>query len=165
MLDEAQLVAPDLTAPAIGLPPGGGFGIDHFIDKCPRLYKRVEAVFVAAQHGTHGYLRLAVFVEDRVEHDPGAGAQYTIGQVKPLTIILRIRMVHDRHVEQCVSAHRGVNRHRDTQLVDLHDALRQMPESTLGQTGLAPDVHGFGIAITVNTVHGNEFTVDPGLTG
>src|ERR1019366_8687161 len=148
VLDEAQLVAPDLTAPAIGLPPGGGFGIHHLLDESARLYERVEAVFVAAQHSPFSDFRLAVFVEARVEHDTCAGAQHAIGQVEPLTVILRITVVHDRDVEQRVSAHRGVNRHRDAQLVDLHNAFRQMPESTLGQTGLAPDIHGLGIAIT-----------------
>src|ERR1019366_7012480 len=72
VLDEAQLVAPDLTAPAIGLPPGGGFGIHHFIDKGTSLYKRIEAVFGAAQQSTRGYFGLTVFVEDRVEHDTSA---------------------------------------------------------------------------------------------
>src|ERR1039458_11877 len=38
-----------------------------------------------------------------------------------------------------------------------------MPESALGQTGLAPDVHGFGIAVVINTVHGDEFTIYPEL--
>src|ERR1035437_9112245 len=38
-----------------------------------------------------------------------------------------------------------------------------MSESALGQTGLAPDVHGFGIAVVINTVHGDEFTIYPEL--
>src|ERR1035441_216737 len=38
-----------------------------------------------------------------------------------------------------------------------------MSESALGQTGLAPDVHGFGIAVVINTVHGEEFTIYPEL--
>src|SRR5664280_1267242 len=38
-----------------------------------------------------------------------------------------------------------------------------MPESTLGQARLAPDVHGFGIAVVINTVHGDEFTIYPEL--
>src|ERR1019366_6798619 len=124
VLDEAQLVAPDLTAPAIGLPPGGGLRIAHFINESTSFYKRVETVFVAAQDSTRSSSGLGVFVEDRVEHDTRAGAQHAIGEVEPLTIILRIRMVHDRHVKQRISAHRGVNRHRDAQLVDLHNAFR-----------------------------------------